>query len=478
MSLQDELTQQRERDAAAVPVRRDGDDAPPAVRPNALATVDLKAVALSRFGEWRAGAAALVEKYKGVVFDCMTTKGMAEAVAARMEVRAPRYAAQNVSKASKSELAAVSKAVGAEEEAIIKFLADTEAAIDSQIRVAEERKAMEKAERERQEAEAAAAEVARIKRHREAIETIHQYPIHAAGLPSERIEKGVKALQEMTFGEAQEECLPDYQAARDAALSKMLTMLDEAWQREAMEVKLKAQLAEIALREKQLAERERYLAEREAAQLAAARKAKAEHEAREAAEAARLEAAFAAAAAEATRIDNLAKQIGEELAENREMTSPPKPVWVGVDLGAAVACDHKYTTSVSEPDGTLFRCVECGAAVAPGGPVAADQAPANTQAPAETPAAPAAFQPDIPGIPVPPTDEEAAEKEPHLITLGEVCRRIEHKVTEAELSRIGYPPSAKRGNAVYYKERNLVLICRALANYFTVKANALEWEQS
>ena len=426
MSLPDELTQQRERDAAAEFVRRD-DDAPPAARPNSLATVDLKAVALSRFGEWRIGAFALVQKYKGVVFDCLTTKGMAEAVAARMEVRAPRYAAQNVAKASKSELAAVSKAVGAEEEAIIKFLADTEAAIDSQIRAAEERKAMEKAERERQEAEAAAAEVARIKRHREAIEIIHQYPIHAVGLPAERIEKGVKALQEMVFGEAQEECLPDYQAARDAALAKMLAMPDDAWKREAEDIKLKARFAEIARLEQELAKRELKMAAAEASQLRMEQAAKK-------AESDRLEAAFAAAAAEATRIDNLAKQIGEELTNS----NPP--------------------------------------ADEPGGPPAADQAPVDTQAPAEPAAAPAAFQPDIPGIPAHPTDEEAAEREPHLITLGEVCRRIEHKVTEAELSKLGYPPSAKRGNAVYFKERSLVLICHALAVHFTKMANKFEEE--
>lgn len=412
-----------------------------------LATVDLKEVALSRFGEWRIGAFALVQKYKGVVFDCLTTKGMADAVAARMEVRAPRYAAQNVAKASKSELAAVSKAVGAEEDAIIKFLAETEAAIDSQIKVAEEHKAMEKAERERQEAEAAAAEVARIKRHREAIEVIHQYPIHAVGLPAERIEKGVKALQEMAFGEAQEECLPDYQAARDAALAKMLAMLDEAWKREAEDVKLKAQFAEMARREKELAEREARVAELEAAQRVAAAQLKAEQEAEKKAESDRLEAAFAAAAAEATRIDNLAARVAEELAENQRLASQPPACFVPNQ-----------------------------AAVTPGEPTAADQAPVDTQAPAEPAAAPAAFQPDIPGIPVPPTDEEAAEREPHLITLGEVCRRIEHKVTEAELSKLGYPPSAKRGNAVYFKERSLVLICHALAVHFTKMANRFEEE--
>jgi hypothetical protein len=208
-------------------------------------------------------------------------------------------------------------------------------------------------------------------------------------------------------------------------------------------------MVELERRMKELAEREAAVAAFEAKQEAErkATEAKIVEAARQAEE--RLQAEFAAAAAEAARIDNLAKQIGEELTQNREMTNLPPACFVS-NQGA----------------------------IAPGGPPAADQTPGNTQAPAEPAAAPAAFQPDIPGIPVPPTDEEAAETAPNLITLGEVCRRIEHKVTEAELSRIGYPPSAKRGNAVYYKERNLVLICRALANYFTVKANALEWEQS
>lgn len=404
-------------------------------QPSSLASVSLKAVALSRFGEWRDGAVALVEKYRGVVFDVATTAGMKEAIAARMEVRAPRYAAQNVAKASKSELAAVSKAVGEEESAIIKFLADTEEHIDKQIRVEEERKALAKAEAERLAAEAAAAEVERIKRHREAIEIIHQYPIHAVGLPAERIEKGVKALQDMVFGEAQEECLPDYQAARDAALAKMLAMLDDAWKREAEDIKLKAQFAEIARREAEMAERERMMAAKEAESKAKMERYEAALAEAKRQEDARLAEAAAAAAAEATRIDNLAKQIGEELAGSNQ------------------------------------------AAVAPGEPTAADQAPGNTQAPAEPAAPPAAFQPDIPGIPAPPTDEEAAEKEPHLITLGEVCRRIGgFKVSKEDLARLGFIPDAVRGNALYFKERSLIQICHALAVHFTKMANKFEEE--
>jgi hypothetical protein len=101
--------------------------------PQALpTTIDLQALALSRFGDWRPKAAALVAKYKGVIFDVTTAKGLADATAARLEVRAPRYAAQNVSKESKSELARVSKAIGAEEQAIIDALAATEEHIHAQ----------------------------------------------------------------------------------------------------------------------------------------------------------------------------------------------------------------------------------------------------------------------------------------------------------------------------------------------------------
>ena len=122
---------------------------------SAALVVDLKALALTRFGEWRPQAAALVAKFKDVAFAVQTPKGYDEAKKALAEVRAPRYAAQNVSKESKSELAAVSKAVGAEEAAITAALADTEAAIEAQIVSEDARRATEKAEAERKAAEAA-----------------------------------------------------------------------------------------------------------------------------------------------------------------------------------------------------------------------------------------------------------------------------------------------------------------------------------
>lgn len=139
-----------------------------------VAKVDLLTVALSRFGDWRPEAKRLVEKYKNVVFDVASTKGMAEAHAARLEVRKPRFAAQNVSKASKSELAKVSKAVGAEETAIIEALAETEEHIDSQIRAEVERKARVKAEEE-------AAEAARKQVHTDNLARLAGYVASATG---------------------------------------------------------------------------------------------------------------------------------------------------------------------------------------------------------------------------------------------------------------------------------------------------------
>lgn len=57
-----------------------------------------------------AGIADLVKKYDGVVYDVTTTKGMNEAKEARKEIRAPRYAIEQVRKAKGSELKAIATA--------------------------------------------------------------------------------------------------------------------------------------------------------------------------------------------------------------------------------------------------------------------------------------------------------------------------------------------------------------------------------
>lgn len=189
-----DISNERDKHAAATqqPLRQQ----PPPV--SAVAKIDLMALALSRFGEWRAGAAALVERYRAVVFDLSTPKGYAELTKAIAEVRAPRFAAQNVSKASKSELASISKAIGAEEAAVAAYLADTEARLVKLRDDHDAKVAAEKAERERIAAE-------RAQKQAEGVAGIRAYLSRAqttADMTAERVGNGIKMLEGMTFAPA------------------------------------------------------------------------------------------------------------------------------------------------------------------------------------------------------------------------------------------------------------------------------------
>ena len=241
----------------------------------ALAAMDLQAFALSRFGDWKPRAAALVAKYQGVAFDCATVKGLQAATDARAEVREPRYAAQRVSKASKSELARVSKAIGTEEQAIIDALAATEEHIDAQIRADAERRATEQAERDRIEAE-------RIAKHEAGIVKIRGYVGMAQGLPSPAIARGIAVVEGLTFGPEWDEFAVPAANAQCEVLESLRTLLASttAAEESAAElVRVRAEQARIAEEQRtearrlaevaEIARRER---EAEQAEIAALRK--------------------------------------------------------------------------------------------------------------------------------------------------------------------------------------------------------------
>lgn len=186
-----EIADERDKHVAATqqPARQ---QTPPT---SAVAKVDLLALALSRFGEWRAGAAALVERYRAVAFDLSTPKGYAELTKAIAEVRAPRFAAQNVSKASKSELAGISKAIGAEEAAVAAYLADTEARL---VKMRDDHDAKVAAEK----AEAARILAERQQKQAEGVAGIRAYLSRAqttANMTAARVANGIAMLQGMTF---------------------------------------------------------------------------------------------------------------------------------------------------------------------------------------------------------------------------------------------------------------------------------------
>lgn len=171
-------------------------DFPPIINPvapsTAVAKIDLKALALSRFGDWKPEAEKVVAKFKGVIFDAATPKGYKALTEAIAEVRAPRYAAQNVSKASKSELAAVSKAVGAEDAAVAAFLDATEKEMVAQ-KDAEDARREQEAERQR----VAASE--RAAGFNSRIQAIRDCVAKCKGLPSGRIAAGITKVESFTF---------------------------------------------------------------------------------------------------------------------------------------------------------------------------------------------------------------------------------------------------------------------------------------
>lgn len=112
---------------------------------------------IAEFDSVEAGLQALEAKYRGVVYPVETPKGLAEAKAARVEVREPRYATQNAVANAKTPLEQLKKAIAARGAEIVARITAIETPIDTQIKNEEKRKADEKARKEKEAAERRAA---------------------------------------------------------------------------------------------------------------------------------------------------------------------------------------------------------------------------------------------------------------------------------------------------------------------------------
>lgn len=164
-------------------------------------TLALKKVTdnLAEFDAVEAGLQDLEKKYKNVVFDVSTPKGMDEAKKARAAIREPRYAIQNAVTEAKRPLEAMKKALAARGEQIIARIEPLETPIDTQIKNREkEIEDAKEAERQR-EAEAAAKVTA-------AIQAMHEAMADAIGQPVEVIDAkleqvGAVVVDLDTFGD-------------------------------------------------------------------------------------------------------------------------------------------------------------------------------------------------------------------------------------------------------------------------------------
>lgn len=399
-------------------------EAPPAVPatiepPAMLAPISIKATVLAQFAAAEATLTTLAAKYHGVAFDVTSTKGLAEAKAARLDLRENgRFMVERAEKRVRADVNDLKRVMADEVERLVKIVRPSEDAIHAQIEAEETRKAAEKAERERLAAERAAKFGAQL-------DTIRGYAKAAAGLPAATIAKGIAALEAMTFGAEWE----DFQSAatdtRDLTLSVLRTMHEAAAQREADDAERERQRQENARVAAGLAEQRKQLAAQEAELKRQAEAQRAAQAAAEQAEADRLAEARRAAQAAMT-YPNGAPMYGKHVKENGDLMMLD-------DQGAR----------------SIFCDVDEGAEV---------ELPAATVAPA-----PVAGVESMPEAPM-----------PLFLELGDIEALLGFPMSRQFITNVlGISPSATDGDAPLFNPSQWVVICDALlAHVSNVKANS------
>jgi colicin import membrane protein len=275
--------------------------------------------AVAEFDRVGAGLAALREQYGNVVYDVTTTAGMADAKAARLAIREPRYEIERIRKAAKAPILALGKKLDSEAARITSELEKLERPIDSTIKAEEDRKEAEKQAK-------IEAEQKRVANLQERVVYLRGNQTLSASSGSELIAGHIEDLE----GESVEG-LQEFEQqgidAKIAGLARLRELHAAALAHEAEQERIKEERAELArLREeeqkRQAAERARIAEEerqaRAAREHAAALQAEELRKQREAQEAenARIRAEQEAAArAERERIAEENKRLTAERAE-------------------------------------------------------------------------------------------------------------------------------------------------------------------
>ena len=263
-----------------------------------------------------AGIAELERRYKGVVFDVSTTKGMEEAKKARMEIRDPRHAVGRALEAAKRPLNDLKAAVAARAAEISAQLQALETPIDLQIKAEEERKEAIKAAKEQAERQRVETLTARLA-------AMQSIPLALTHSTSAEIAEGMRSLESVEIGEDWEEFHTAAARARDETLASMRSLHLKAQAREEEEARIAKQRAELEAQQAELRAQQQ-------AQAKADAEAKARREAEEAAAraerqrqdaeaaAARKAADEAAAAARKVEQDRLAAEAAALRAQQAE----------------------------------------------------------------------------------------------------------------------------------------------------------------
>ena len=278
----------------------------------------------TEIAEYSPTAAALAElrqKYEQAVFDTTTPTGMAKAIAARRELREVRVNLEKLRKELKAPALEWSRLIDAEAKALTTQIEAMEDPIDAQIKAEEQRKAEEKAERDRLERE-------KIEALQRKVADIRAIAVKCSGKPSATIAEYMETLAAMEPSEefgalqaeahaAKAETLATLKDMHAAALAQEAEAERLRIEREELEAQRKAQEEQAA---KDRAELAKLRAEAEARQRAADERARIEREAIEAERCKQAEEAAALRAAEeAKRAEEERKAAAIRDAEEAEL---------------------------------------------------------------------------------------------------------------------------------------------------------------
>jgi chemotaxis protein histidine kinase CheA len=233
---------------------------------------------LAEFDAVEAGLQALEASYKGVVYDVVTTKGMAEAKEARAAIRDPRIKVEKVRKEGKAPVLALGKLIDEKAKQITARLEALEDPIDAQIKTEEARKEAERAEKARIEAE-------RVAKHQAFIDSIKGIPLVMVGKSASGIDTAIKLLAAKDCSGC-EEFTVFAERAKEAALLILDGMLVDAKEQEAKQAAeaeaKKAEEERLAAERKALAEAQAALKKQQEEQAAIEAAARKERESKEA----------------------------------------------------------------------------------------------------------------------------------------------------------------------------------------------------
>lgn len=363
-------------------------------------TIEAVGSALAEYSPTAAALADLRQRFAGVVWDVSTTKGNAEARAARLELVKLRTGLEAKRKELKAPALERSRLIDAEAARITGEILALEKPIDEQIKADEARREAER-EAKRQ------AEARRVQAIADRINAIRALAILPAGTKASDIAAGIEHAQGLELFAADfDEQLPAAERARADAVAKLQALHVAAVEHEAEQARIAAERAELARLRAEQMEREQ----------AAAEAARVERE--------RVEAEQRA---ERARLDEERRQI--EAAAQAER-----------DRVAALEAEQRRQQAAAEEEQRR-----------------AAQALAEERAAFERQQAAALAQ--VINQPVQPINED----EPATLKLGAICDRLGFTITAAFLAdTLGIQHSATDKAAKLYRPSDFARICNAL----------------